>query len=181
MNKCFICTLDIPVIISEDYYGILEPQEMIWKGKSGKGYHLKKLMAKHPQALLPFDGISGFSKDNPSYRDKTLFRFPLRIKASKLSDDVYNMEKLQKLLESLKEEAQYLLLFLRSVCTIEIFEITQGNITKPLFKVSVNESYYQSRMSQQSKLLSKVQSVFRVHHHIMTAKSLMIHHALTLS
>ena len=160
MNKCFICTLDIPVIISEDYYGILEPQEMIWKGKSGKGYHLKKLMAKHPQALLPFDGISGFSKDNPSYRDKTLFRFPLRIKASKLSDDVYNMEKLQKLLESLKEEAQYLLLFLRSVCTIEIFEITQGNITKPLFKVSVNESYYQSRMSQQSKLLSKVQSVF---------------------
>ena len=160
MNNEFICILDLPVILSQNYCGFLEPQERVWKGESGKGFYLEKLQSKYQEALEPFDGICGFSKHNPSYQDKTLFRFPLRTRESNLSSDVYTIDKLHSLLHTLKEEAQYLLVFLRSVCSIEICKITESNDTLSLFKVSVSQRDYQSRLSQQKQLISRVESTF---------------------
>ncbi|XP_019860001.1 PREDICTED: sacsin-like isoform X2 [Amphimedon queenslandica] len=151
---------DLPVILSQNYCGFLEPQERVWKGESGKGFFLKSLKNNCQEALEPFDGICGFSKHNPSYQDKTLFRFPLRNKESNLSSDVYTIDKLHSLLHTLQEEAQYLLVFLRSVCSIEICKITESNDTVSLFKVSVSQKDFQSRLSQQRKLLSDVESTF---------------------
>ena len=152
--------LDLPVILSQDYCGFLEPQERVWKGESGKGYYLEKLMHNCPEALEPFDGICGFSKHNPSYTNKTLFRFPLRSRDSKLSSAVYNIDKLHSLLDTLKDEAQYLLVFLRSVCSIEICKITESNDTLSLFKVSVSQRDYQARLSQQRRLVEQVEATF---------------------
>ena len=161
MNKHFICIfLDLPVILSQDYCGFLEPQERVWKGESGKGYYLKNLMHNCPEALEPFDGICSFSKHNPSYTNKTLFRFPLRSRESKLSGAVYNIDKLHSLLDTLKDEAQYLLVFLRSVCSIEICKITESNETMSLFKVSVSQRDYQARLSQQRQLVEQVETTF---------------------
>ncbi|XP_011407356.1 PREDICTED: sacsin-like, partial [Amphimedon queenslandica] len=151
---------DLPVILSQDYCGFLEPQESVWKGESGKGYYLENLIDECPEVLEPFDGICGFSKESTQYNNNTLFRFPLRNKASKLSSEVYDIDRLHKLLESLKEEAQYLLVFLRSVCSIEIFKITESNVTEPLFKVSVSEADFGSRLKQQRRLVSQVESIF---------------------
>ena len=64
------------------------------------------------------------------------------------------------MLESLKEEAQYLLIFLRSICSIEVFRITEGNITEPVLKVSVSEADFASRLKQQRQLVSQVESIF---------------------
>ena len=152
--------LDLPVILSQDYCGFLEPQERVWKGESGKGYYLKKLMHNCPEALEPFNGICFFSKHNPSYTNKTLFRFPLRSRESKLSNAVYNIDKLHSLLDMLKDEAQYLLVFLRSVCSIEICKITESNDTLSLFKVSVSQRDYQARLSQQRRLVEQVEATF---------------------
>ena len=160
VNNEFICILDLPVILSQNYCGFLEPQERVWKGESGKGFYLEKLQSKYQEALEPFDGICGFSKHNPSYQDKTLFRFPLRTRESNLSSDVYTIDKLHSLLHTLKEEAQYLLVFLRSVCSIEICKITESNDTLSLFKVSVSQRDYLSRLSQQKQLISRVESIF---------------------
>ena len=160
VNNEFICILDLPVILSQNYCGFLEPQERVWKGESGIGFYLEKLQSKYQEALEPFDGICGFSKHNPSYQDKTLFRFPLRTRESNLSSDVYTIDKLHSLLHTLKEEAQYLLVFLRSVCSIEICKITESNDTLSLFKVSVSQRDYQSRLSQQKQLISRVESTF---------------------
>ncbi|XP_019850657.1 PREDICTED: sacsin-like [Amphimedon queenslandica] len=151
---------DLPVILSQNYCGFLEPQESVWKGESGKGYYLENLIDECPEVLEPFDGICGFSKESTQYNNNTLFRFPLRNKASKLSSEVYDIDRLHKLLESLKEEAQYLLVFLRSVCSIEIFKITESNVTEPLFKVSVSEADFDSRLKQQRRLVSQVESIF---------------------
>ncbi|XP_011402966.1 PREDICTED: sacsin-like [Amphimedon queenslandica] len=151
---------DLPVILSQNYCGFLDPQERVWKGGSGRGFNLEKLKSYCQEALEPFDGICGFSKDNPSYQDKTLFRFPLRTKESMLSSDFYTIDKILSLIHTLKEEAQYLLVFLRSVCSIEICKITESNDTLSLFKVSVSERDYQSRLSQQKQLISRVESAF---------------------
>ena len=150
---------DLPVIVSEDYCGFLEPQEDIWKGESGKGYYLKNLLANCPETLAPYKGICGFSK---SFYGQTLLRFPLRNKPSKLSKELYTISKLQVLLESLKAEAKYILLFLRSVCSIEVIEISVHNTLKSMFKVSVDTDTYMQRIIQQQQLLSDVQSTFTI-------------------
>ena len=89
-----------------------------------------------------------------------MFRFPLRTRESNLSSDVYTIDKLHSLLHTLQEEAQYLLVFLRSVCSIEICKITESNDTVSLFKVSVSQRDFQSRLSQQRQLLSDVELTF---------------------
>ena len=150
---------DLPVIVSEDYCGFLEPQEDIWKGESGKGYYLKNLLANCPETLAPYKGICCFSK---SFYGQTLLRFPLRNKPSKLSKELYTISKLQVLLESLKAEAKYILLFLRSVCSIEVIEISVHNTLKSMFKVSVDTDTYMQRIIQQQQLLSDVQSTFTI-------------------
>ena len=152
--------LDLPAILSEDYCGFLDPREKVWKGESGKGYYLKNLVHGCLQALEPFDGIFGFSKRVPQYIGQTLFRFPLRNRASALSSEIYTVQKLEKLLELLKEEAQYLLIFLRSVCAIEVYHITEKNETLPIFSVSVSRKDYQMRSSKQKQLLAQVKSTF---------------------
>ena len=146
--------------MSEDYCGFLDPREKVWKGESGKGYYLKNLVHGCSQALEPFDGIFGFSKRVPQYTGQTLFRFPLRNKASALSSEIYTVQKLEKLLELLNEEAQYLLIFLRSVCAIEVYRITEKNETLPIFSVSVSQKDYQTRSSNQKQLLAQVKSTF---------------------
>ena len=155
-------SIDLPVILSQDYCGFLEPQELVWRGDSGKGYYLESLIAKCPEVLEPFNQICGFSMCTTHYKNKTLFRFPLRNKPSKLSSEVYDIGRLHKLLDSLKEEAQYLLVFLRSVCSIEICQITESNVTESLFRVSVSQKDYQSRLMQQQQLINKVESTFSV-------------------
>ena len=150
---------DLPVIVSEDYCGFLEPQEHIWNGESGKGYYLKDLLANCPETLAPYKGICGFSE---SFHGKTLLRFPLRNKPSKLSKELYTISKLQVLLESLKAEAKHTLLFLRSVYSIEVIEISVHNILKSVFKVNVDTDTYIQHVTQQQELLSNVQSTFKV-------------------
>ena len=150
---------DLPVIVSEDYCGFLEPQEHIWNGESGKGYYLKNLLASCPETLAPYKGICGFSE---SFYGQTLLRFPLRNQPTKLSEELFTIPKLQVLLESLKAEARYILLFLRSVCSIEVIEISIHNTLKSVFKVSVDTDTYIQHITQQKKLLSDVQSTFTI-------------------
>ena len=111
--------------------------------------------------LEPFHDICGFSKQNPSFKNMTLFRFPLRNKKSKLSNKSYTIDELYSLLDALKKEAQHLLVFLRSVCSIEICQITESNTTESLFKVSLSERDYQSRKSPETSLIKKVESAFK--------------------
>ena len=150
---------DLPVIVSEDYCGFLEPQEHIWKGESGKGFYLKNLLATHPETLAPYKNIRGFSEP---FHGQTLLRFPLRNQPTKLSEELFTIPKLQVLLESLKAEAKYILLFLRSVCSIEVIDISVDNTFKSVFKVNVDIDTYLQHITQQHQLLSDVQSTFTI-------------------
>ena len=154
--------LDLPVIVSEEYCGFLEPQEHIWNGESGQRYKLRNLLAKCPEVLNPYNGICGFSKSSKSFHNQTFFRFPLRKQQSNLSEKLCTIPNLQMLLESLKAEAKCILLFLRSVCSIEVIEISVHNTLKSVFKVSVDTDTYIQHITQQQQLLSDVQSTFTI-------------------
>ena len=129
----------------------------MWKGESGKRYTLTELQSSCPQALYPYDGVAGFSSHTHSFNGQTLFRFPLRNKPSNLSSEVSTIDSVRQLLHALKDEAKFLLLFLRSVCSIEVIEILDTHKQQTSFKVSI--SSHDAKQKQQS-LAKQVETTF---------------------
>ena len=148
-------SLDFPVIVSGKKLAYLEPQEKVWKGESGQWFDISELRMQGPDGLAPFDNVCEFSANRTSDYRGTLFRFPLRDTRSDLSENVYTVSKLHELLAALKEEAKFLLLFLRSIDTIEVFELTQYG-EQQLFRVEIAErkQTYQDRKNFMDQLKS---------------------------
>ena len=89
--------------------------------------------------IAPLYGLAGFDSNSVRYGiySKTIFRLPLRTVASSLSDNTYNSQKLLNLLDALREESKYLLLFLKSVCKIELVHISQKGEHSTFFSVEI--------------------------------------------
>jgi hypothetical protein len=56
----------------------------------------------------------------------TAFWFPLRQKASDLSDTVYDQKRVRQLMQSLKNEVSTVLLFLKKLENIEVYDQDEG-------------------------------------------------------
>lgn len=123
------------MIVSKDRMAFLDPQEKIWKGESGKYFRLADVRGM-ADTVGPFDPICDLAKH--SFCNGTIFRFPLRTDISDLSTQCYNMKMMQELLDSLKEEAKYLLIFLRSVDTIETYNIDNAGRISLNFSVRIS-------------------------------------------
>ena len=130
------------MIISGDKLAYMEPQEKIWRGESGQSYPIREICARNKRdSLAPFKGVAGYSVQAGIYPG-TLFRFPLRNTPSDLSENLYTIQKLQDLLVAIREEAKFLLLFLRSVQEIEVYEISQKGkqmFIQRTFQVAIQE------------------------------------------
>ena len=143
----FICScsyiVDQPTVISGDAIAYLEPQETIWRGKSGRKFPLASVNEQGKiDSLAPFENKSRFKRGSVPY-EGTFFRFPLRRKPTKnLSCNIYSVERLRDLLIALRKEAKFLLLFLRSVHTIKVSEISERGGQKLSFRVSIDEQEY---------------------------------------
>ena len=133
----------------------LEPQETIWKGQSGRSFKLEKLRGTNN--LKPFEGIAGFNSQSSSY-NKTLFRFPLRIAPSKLSENNYNIQKVNQLINALRSEAKLLLLFLRSIHTIEVYNIDQHGNHKLSFRSKIADAFVPVVVQKRTALLKELKS-----------------------
>ncbi|XP_071510274.1 sacsin-like [Diadema antillarum] len=60
----------------------------------------------------------------------TVFRFPLRTKASEISNDIWNKDRIEKLLKEFEMSASESLLFLKNVTSVGISQITpEGGLT----------------------------------------------------
>ena len=135
-----ICTppVDVPSIVSGNRIVYLDPQEIIWPGDPGQCYSLSSLIGT--DMLMPFSGIEDFDQTKTTgYYPKTLFRFPLRVEKSGLSDNLYTPESLSELIDELKDEAKFLLLFLRCVNKVEVYQISplERNKYELCFQVQV--------------------------------------------
>ena len=87
-----VSPLDVLSIVSGDRIVYLDLRETIWLGDPGQCYNLSLL--RGTDMLVPFSGIEDFDHAKTINYPKTLFRFPLRIKKSGLSDNLYTPESL---------------------------------------------------------------------------------------
>ena len=151
------CTsTDVPSIVSSDKVTYFDPQEKLWNGQSGRLYRLSEVLCT--DSVNPFHGISDFNSETSSYYPKTLFRFPLRTVASGLSENVYSLEKVLELINALKAEAKLLLIFLRSVTSIEVYDIDNKSIQTLLFQTKVADSFLKDLTQRRRSLKEKIRA-----------------------
>ena len=138
----------MPSIVSDEFIGFFDPQEKIWDKESGRRFPIQEL--SNSDHLKVFNGIEdiNFNMTDTHY-PHTIFRFPLRRKPSELSENVYTVKKVNKLIEALRSEAKLLLLFLRYVHTVEVYNIDEDGIITLSFqtKVANAEKLHRQRMS----------------------------------
>ena len=145
---------DLPVLISTKYVGIADPhrrlkcihesRETISAGKKEK----LSIFLQCKGHGSCFDGIFDMTSETSSY-DATLFRFPLRQpdSESRITKNCYTPEKVREnLFHSLKVEAPILLLFLKSILKVAIYEWDES-CNRPVcnFSVQISESMKKSR------------------------------------
>ena len=128
---------------------------------SGQWYSITDHACK-VDTFAPFDSLCGFSVHSGNY-DGTILRFPLRNekRERRVSSHVYDISRLHTLLTALRKEAKFILLFLRSVRRIEVFEIAKNGIHSNLFKVSIQETPEDQLSIKRSRFQQQLQSAFQ--------------------
>ena len=120
---------DLPILISGTDVGILDPQEELWPGDPGRQFELRELQGS--SIIKALHGIANFHQSSTNY-PHTIFRLPLRTVQSPLSKNIYSIDRVKLLLNTLRSEAKYLLLFLKSVVKIEVICINRLSHTQTL-------------------------------------------------
>ena len=145
--------------------GCFEPQRKIWSGESGQAYNLPSLIRESSDFAASLDGLAKFDSKKVEQEgySHTIFRLPLRTEASGLSDNTYNTQRLTELLDALREEAKYLLLFLKSVCKIEVVHISQDGQHKTSFCVEIAPSDYANVSFKRDLLLKDLTLAHKRH------------------
>lgn len=143
---------DLPQLITGHGIGFIEPHEHYFKDKDGRytscqAWDLKadrddiRSHIDQFQTLLQCDifGASLHTLEDGCYDGRTLFRFPLRSKATKLSDTIYTPEKVKRLFKDLVNDAHIMLLFARNLERFEIHERTSDNCIRPILEVKISD------------------------------------------
>ena len=119
--------IDLPTILSTNKLAYLEPHEEIWKKETGQWYDIQDHSDKR-DTFAPFIGLHDFDIGSQNFAG-TFFRFPLRdtVREKRVSSHMYTVNKLRELLMALRKEAKVMLLFLRSVRSVEVHEISVIN------------------------------------------------------
>ena len=140
-----LCNVDLPIIASGDYVGLMDPHETILNPDSrgprstGKKFTMKEFHQYRGQ-VAAFDGILDFNSSNSEYNG-TLFRFPFRnneFHSEIISDVMYTHEKALDLYDSLAQEAQQMLLFLNHVTDVELYDGNPCALGQPLLHITVD-------------------------------------------
>ena len=148
VQQTFELITDLPCIISGDTFAVLDPHKVNINCKehgvelTGTDMSVAELCSS-PGLLSSYNGLFGFEVPlEDDYYDGTIFRFPLRPPGanSKLSETAYSSEKVvQNLFHSLKEEATILLLFLKNITTISLYNYDQrSGKPKLLLDISID-------------------------------------------
>ena len=119
----------------------MDPQKKIWIDQPGQKFQLKNnKQDNHYQSLFTpfvFNKACSLKRDKLEY-EGTLMRFPLRTEQSELSDKIYDIKKLNSIIEALKNDASFLLLFLRHIEKIEVYRINTDSTISDLFSVEAD-------------------------------------------
>jgi hypothetical protein len=128
---------DIPMILSGDRFGILEPLEtlFLFEGKLSPGMSCSlEDLAEQEDQFEPFKRIGGLLTGKQNFGSGesfggTLFRFPLRTSPSSLSKTIYSGEKVRELFSAFIEESAEVILFLSNVKSIVLQDLSHPKNT----------------------------------------------------
>ena len=134
----------------------MDPQKKIWRGTPGHKYRLRNNKPENQDSFTPFVFADPCSLDTKQYYPGTLIRFPLRNEPSELSDKLYTTTKLKSILKALKDDASILLLFLRYIERIEVFNINAGGFVTKLFSVETDKATERVRNSLKDVFFKQV-------------------------
>ncbi|KAL9954188.1 hypothetical protein ACROYT_G041691 [Oculina patagonica] len=149
---------DLPSIVSGDAIAFLDPHETHFgRSDTGQQFSLEdQLLHEYPDQFMPYEDVLD-CKISTQFYNGTLFRFPLRDTASDLSRKTYTAEKVRKLFEALKKEASVILLFLKNIEEIGLFETDERNVKRHVFTVRLSDSCRQEVRQQKKALLTQVE------------------------
>lgn len=155
----------------------MDPQEQIFGEREGgfRWYmddpqHQEALTTMHDQFQPIRDIVSLISNKKWSsivtehqYFNGTLFRFPLRNRVSKISDNLYNCGKVADLFESFIEDAELSLLFLKNVASVSLKHVTADGkvntrlqVTSSSLKHDIWESRNEFQASTRFKVINQI-------------------------
>ena len=134
----------------------LEPQEKIWKGQRGRKFSLQNLTGSDHLNCL--HDIASFDLQSAAHYRGTIFRFPLRFAASSLSKNVFTLQKVDELINAMKSEAKLLLLFLRSVHTIEVYNIDHSGVHTLSFQTKIADAFVADVIQKRTSFLTTLKS-----------------------
>ena len=120
------CVADLPYILSGDRLAVIDPHEKYFKATTHSWNFKKKpdILKQYRGHFEPFIGLFNCQQrdlDHGFYKG-SVFRFPLRTKVSNLSDKIYTSERMERLFDGFESDAHLLLLFLKSLERIELYE-----------------------------------------------------------
>ncbi|XP_077422568.1 sacsin [Vanacampus margaritifer] len=137
---------DVPSIFSGDQIAMLDPHQTLFGvNESGQCWNLKtdiNEISELSDQFAPYFGIFGSCEKTieDGCFPGTLFRFPLRMKPSQLSSNLYNKEKVLELFESFKADADTVLLFLKCVQKVSLHVRESDGTERMLFQVTAQEN-----------------------------------------
>lgn len=149
----------------------MDPQEQIFGEREGgfRWYmddpqHQEVLTTMHDQFQPIRDIVSLISNEKWSsivtkhqYFNGTLFRFPLRNRVSKISDNLYDCGKVADLFESFTADAELSLLFLKNVTSVSLKQVTaDGEVNTRLQVTSSGESGNEFQASTRFKVITQI-------------------------
>ena len=149
--------LDLPSIVSGDSIVFLDPHETHFgRNETGQRFSLEdNLLEDYEDQFKPYEDVLD-CKISTQFYNGTLFRFPLRSAPSDLSKKEYTKDKVRRLFHALKEEASVILLFLKNIEEIGLFETNESNIERHVFTVRLSDRCREEVRQQKKAFLSEV-------------------------
>ena len=143
--------------MSGDTIAFLDPHETHFgKAETGQQFSLEdQLLQDYRDQFKPYEDVLD-CRISKQYYSGTLFRFPLRNEPSDLSTKNYTAEKVRKLFHALEKEASVILLFLKNIEEIALFETDQSNTTRQVFIVKLSDRCRQEIRQKKKSLLKQI-------------------------
>ena len=143
--------------MSGDTIAFLDPHEVHFgRNETGKMFSLdERPLQEHRDQFLPYEDVLD-CKISTQFYNGTLFRFPLRNEPSDLSKKNYTPDKVRHLFDALQKEASVILLFLKNIEEIALFETDSSNICKRTFTVGLSGSCRQQIHNEKKSFLTQV-------------------------
>ena len=149
--------LDLPGVVSGGCLAFLDPHETYFgRNETGQQFNLEDpLLEDFYDQFAPFENVLDCKISTGNYQG-TLFRFPLRSEPSQLSSKPYTAEKVRNLFESLRKEAPLILLFLKNVEEISLYETDGVSKEKLVFSVRLHDTCRSQVRKEKKKFLERV-------------------------